>query len=404
MLLPIFPSLLKGAELLSLLVDLCFSFFILLFTSWYKNRSEKDKMLGVSFFSPLIFAAAALFTNDNSLANTFYNMVEPSLFMTFLLALTFKPPKEKTSYFKFIIFTLPVFITVVMFNYPGVIDFVLQKPILFYAVIILAAAVILMQREEKGPVRYFSLTTVFIAASAVIRYFYSIDKSLLWFSVSFKLAAYSVVLFYFHQILIKEHMEKFESLETQISEMDHSIESEVKKRVIEVERVNRRLVDISKMDSMCEVMNKKATMDAIDTLIKKYPKSVFSILLFDIDDFKNINDTYGHITGDNSIKFLSTTGKGSIRDFDMIGRYGGDEFIIILPNIEVEYAYMIAERFRKRIDASSSPHFTISIGIATYPGDGMDVKALIKAADEELYRAKEMGKNTSSHKTLPSIA
>ena len=87
-----------------------------------------------------------------------------------------------------------------------------------------------------------------------------------------------------------------------------------------------------------------------------------------------------------------------MREFDLIGRYGGDEFVIVLPGTSQHHALQIAERFRKTIEQTDAPHYTISIGIATYPRDGITVKALIEAADAGLYKSKARGRNTVSYK------
>jgi diguanylate cyclase (GGDEF)-like protein len=126
----------------------------------------------------------------------------------------------------------------------------------------------------------------------------------------------------------------------------------------------------------------------------------FSILMFDIDNFKGINDTYGHIAGDMCIKRLALIAKSSIRDEDSIGRYGGDEFVVVLPSLTISQARLVAERFRKKVDETESPHFSVSIGIASYPQDASNVKELIAAADEGLYKSKRKGRNTVSHRDL----
>lgn len=119
--------------------------------------------------------------------------------------------------------------------------------------------------------------------------------------------------------------------------------------------------------------------------------------MFDIDKFKGINDTYGHIIGDKCLKSLALTASTSVRKTDIVGRYGGDEFIIILPQSGPADALKIGEQFRKNIEKSKNPHFTVSIGVATYPWDGDDMTALIESADKGLYHSKENGRNQISY-------
>ena len=161
--------------------------------------------------------------------------------------------------------------------------------------------------------------------------------------------------------------------------------------------MNKKLLDISKMDALSNVYNKAAILKAIERLISSKPESELSLLMFDIDDFKVINDTHGHIVGDKCIRMLSSTARSSFRDIDLVGRYGGDEFIIVLPDTGSKQAIAIAERFKSTVAAATSPSFTISIGVSSYPSDGTDVRALIQEADKGLYMSKKKGKNAVSH-------
>jgi diguanylate cyclase (GGDEF)-like protein len=118
--------------------------------------------------------------------------------------------------------------------------------------------------------------------------------------------------------------------------------------------------------------------------------------MFDIDDFKKINDTQGHVTGDLIIKQLAIIALHCIREVDLVGRYGGDEFIIFLPNTIKEEAFIIAERLRKNVELAQNFRCTISVGISSYPQDGLKANQLISTADEALYASKKKGKNRVS--------
>ena len=127
-----------------------------------------------------------------------------------------------------------------------------------------------------------------------------------------------------------------------------------------------------------------------------------SLLFFDLDHFKQINDTLGHPAGDTILEEFAMLATGGARANDIAARYGGEEFAIILPHTELGKARRVAERIRRAVDtftfnANESPtHVTVSGGVATYPGsaeiDSMD--ALVRAADAALYRAKDRGRNT----------
>ncbi len=122
--------------------------------------------------------------------------------------------------------------------------------------------------------------------------------------------------------------------------------------------------------------------------------------MFDIDSFKSINDNLGHIAGDKCLKHMAFLARQSIRDDDQLGRYGGDEFIIVLPTANLKTAAIVAERFRKNVEQTDDPHFTVSVGISAYPENGSTVKELIAQADAGLYLSKQNGKNRCSYKII----
>lgn len=127
---------------------------------------------------------------------------------------------------------------------------------------------------------------------------------------------------------------------------------------------------------------------------KRYD-SDFSIILLDIDKFKNINDEYGHLVGDNVLKELSTFVCNNLRENDFFGRWGGEEFLLVCPDTALESAEMLAENLRMYIEAhcfSDIETLTCSFGVATFTKID-DLESLLKRADDGLYKAKEMGRN-----------
>jgi len=125
----------------------------------------------------------------------------------------------------------------------------------------------------------------------------------------------------------------------------------------------------------------------------------FSLLMADIDYFKRYNDQFGHLAGDELLRRVSMALKEGVRETDIVSRYGGEEFAIILLHREKEEAEEIAEGLRKRVESmrleveGGNTGVTISMGLATFPEDGLSESELIKHADEALYRAKEGGRN-----------
>ena len=130
-----------------------------------------------------------------------------------------------------------------------------------------------------------------------------------------------------------------------------------------------------------------------------------SLVMLDIDGFKKINDMHGHATGDRVLRRVSEIILGAVRSIDISGRYGGDEFLVLLPETDMFFATHMAERVRSDIaqtDLSQElpdrivKNITVSIGIATYPSHGTSPEVLIDHADEALYRAKANGRNRVS--------
>lgn len=116
-----------------------------------------------------------------------------------------------------------------------------------------------------------------------------------------------------------------------------------------------------------------------------------SVLMMDVDHFKNYNDKFGHQAGDNILKSVSKVFRDIVREVDLVARYGGEEFIAILPETPPDMAAMVAERIRTAVEDGNK--VTISIGAASYPGDSTDMVELIKDADIALYAAKDAGRN-----------
>lgn len=155
------------------------------------------------------------------------------------------------------------------------------------------------------------------------------------------------------------------------------------------------------IDGLTQVYNKRYFLEILEKEMsrsRRYGREL-SLIMFDIDHFKHINDTYGHLAGDAILKQLCQLVKAKIRREDFIARYGGEEFTIILPEIENFNAIMTAEKIRKLVEQTEfifediTIPVTISLGVSTMVDDLMDVESFIKKADENLYNAKNSGRN-----------
>lgn len=152
--------------------------------------------------------------------------------------------------------------------------------------------------------------------------------------------------------------------------------------------------DQSTVDPLTGITNRR-TMDSMlaEWLASKVPHV---IILLDLDHFKSVNDTYGHAVGDKVLQFLAKKMESVAREGDVCCRYGGEEFVMLLPNTTVEEATLVAEQLRKTLADTVSPcgrPITLSAGIAAYPAMAITTEALIEAADDALYLAKQEGRN-----------
>ncbi len=154
-------------------------------------------------------------------------------------------------------------------------------------------------------------------------------------------------------------------------------------------------------DVLTGALTRKNLEIALKNILKKSSKAQtkFSILLYDLDKFKNVNDTYGHHIGDKVLKAIADAIFENLNQDQKLGRYGGEEFVIILPQIDKNAAFDYAEKFRKKIETihfeEKNLEITISLGIACYPDDGETITDLILKADQALYNAKNTGRNKS---------
>jgi len=166
-------------------------------------------------------------------------------------------------------------------------------------------------------------------------------------------------------------------------------------------RLYKRVQDLSITDSLTKIFTRKYCMDRLEEELSRSKEMDLSLsfLMADIDNFKAINDKYGHLVGDVIIKTVAEIIKSNCREIDLLGRYGGEEFMVILPMTPPEGAVFAAERIRKSIESTSIKAFdevlnvTISIGISSFPQDTTVSQELIDKADIALYHSKNTGKN-----------
>ncbi|WP_022949068.1 biofilm regulation diguanylate cyclase SiaD [Methylohalobius crimeensis] len=166
--------------------------------------------------------------------------------------------------------------------------------------------------------------------------------------------------------------------------------------------VNRRLHYLSMRDELTDLPNRRCMMERLNTEISQAKRLMqeLTVALVDIDHFKQINDRYGHVVGDEVLVWVASTLKGMLREYDVCGRWGGEEFLILLPQTDQAAAQPIVERLCRTISSCTIPlseenarcQVTVSVGLTQWRM-GEPVDHVLKRADDALYKAKHRGRN-----------
>lgn len=171
---------------------------------------------------------------------------------------------------------------------------------------------------------------------------------------------------------------------------------------LKLKHENRKLRDLSMLDPITGLYNARSLVSALEREMYKTHRSGMptSLIMIDLDHFKQINDTYGHVVGDGVLKKVTETFRRNVRLGDIICRYGGDEFAVILPGMSIPHAITVAKRLKHAIEGTNCPcrekelRITASFGVATYLGEiPIDVTSFVDRADKCLLEAKKGGRN-----------
>jgi diguanylate cyclase (GGDEF)-like protein len=160
---------------------------------------------------------------------------------------------------------------------------------------------------------------------------------------------------------------------------------------------NEELERLSTTDGLTGLANHRFLMQRLEEerIRARRSNRSFSVLMADVDHFKEYNDTFGHPAGDEVLKKVATILRDATREMDCAARYGGEEFAVVMPETNVAGAIAVAERIRERTGREKFPgrQITLSIGVAEFPADGDAPQAVVAAADRALYQAKRDGRD-----------
>ncbi len=180
------------------------------------------------------------------------------------------------------------------------------------------------------------------------------------------------------------------------------VHSKIKRLQDELRDKNRKLEELSNTDDLTRLYNRRYFMEVFELEFQRAKRygSYLSFIMMDIDYFKDFNDTYGHLLGDEVLVEVARILKNNLRVNDQLGRYGGEEFALMMPETDLQGATVVAERHRKQIENftlhkdSEKLKVTISLGVASYPDPRVEsLDDLIKLADDVLLEAKSEGRN-----------
>jgi diguanylate cyclase (GGDEF)-like protein len=172
-------------------------------------------------------------------------------------------------------------------------------------------------------------------------------------------------------------------------------------QLIEIGTLQSELRAQAVRDPLTNLFNRRYLDETLDRELARAARERYPVcvIMMDLDHFKRVNDTYGHEAGDQVLKALAGTLSAGNRRGDFACRFGGEEFVVVMPNIAVDVAYQRAEHLRRALNSLQIPYgtfqlsTTISIGIACYPTDGQERESILRAADRAMYAAKRAGRN-----------
>jgi len=197
---------------------------------------------------------------------------------------------------------------------------------------------------------------------------------------------------------ITQDIRELEKRQTELQAARDELEHRVEERTAELNKANKKLQELSEIDTLTRLPNRRRFDDAIVEALAEaeYHREPVTLAVLDIDHFKKLNDELGHFEGDVCLQKVASAIKScASRPKDMVARYGGEEFVMILPSTNGAQAVRVLEKVRKEVEKLSAPDrkISISIGYCTVENGNISVEQFFRQADDALYKAKEGGRN-----------
>jgi diguanylate cyclase (GGDEF)-like protein len=199
-----------------------------------------------------------------------------------------------------------------------------------------------------------------------------------------------------HSLLVQN-----QRLLEELREANQVLERKVSERTEELRHANERLSELALTDSLTRIANRRALFRRFQEEVhraERYGRSI-AVAMVDVDHFKSFNDMEGHLCGDESLKKIAAVLSSNLRKTDFVGRYGGEEFIVLVPETQLAQAMETFVRLKSAVEGTvfqgreKAAYLTVSLGVSLYPKHGDNPKALIEAADHALFEAKQGGRN-----------
>jgi len=370
-----------------LLIILIFSAYIYL-SSLSIKLDPFLKNLGASFFSPLILGIMSFLSLNTAFSESYLFFSELILITAVLIAIAFKNSKEINSLVFILLYAFPPAAALLnlnfgFLNYRAILDIILFS---FTGIIVLVIIVCIIGKRYSLMVLYTGI--LFICASLVIPETTALNITVIA-ALLLKATGYMLCAGFFCKSSVYRLQQEYEKVSGELNRINDNIQREINFRAAHMDQLRVRPQDVRKTDMLTGTYTNKAILDFVEMHMEKYPDKEFSVLLIDIDNFSEINSKLGKNAGNKCIRDLAGIIKSKLRNDDKVGRLEETCYLAVMPGTNAGNAYSVADQLKKEVETKSSPHITVSVGVASYPQDAGNLKEIINAAKKAMHASKK---------------